>query len=184
MSYTTLNYVDKDGDVGVYEEYKNSHGFCTFVWEVLYRAKIDPYVRYVPFFEDGEMKKCWDLWKSDKLEEFEKIVLMATFDFVMVKKENFSAVAKSFKKFAEKYHTDKERVCSLVDQAKDIERMIEDIDCKDVVAICWQGTSVSDDMWQSYNEEDEEYEDSVPYNINKDDKHWFLFDELYGKKEK
>ena len=50
----------------------------------------------------------------------------------------------------------------------------------DVQAICWNQTSVNFNPWRTRDPDiswvdDEGYR---PYNINKDDRHWFLFDEL------
>lgn len=49
-----------------------------------------------------------------------------------------------------------------------------------VVAAYWQQTSVAQSLWLSVEDENES-EGWRMYDITKDDKHWFLFEELLEK---
>ena len=76
-------------------------------------------------------------------------------------------MAESLELFYEEHH-DPERVCHLKAIA---DRLLELEEDPDVQAITFCHTSCGDDHWWVYQPEDE---DSIPYDLNTMEDHWFL----------
>lgn len=162
MSYTELYAVNKKGDVEFYDEVKNSWAGGMHVWNTLnekYNLKDSMFTQY---------RTTWGKFNKGFYEKYEDMVLGSTFDGCVIKKENFNDLIKYFNKYTE------ETTSSNLDkQIEIIENMKSD---ENVIGVAWCQTSVANDAWDyGYDEEEEEV---IPYNINKGDKHWFLFEEL------
>jgi hypothetical protein len=84
--------------------------------------------------------------------------------------ENIEKVLKAFRNFD---RDDGET--SLKEQADVISEALEKNN--DIIAFGWNMTSVNPCVWTSSNY-DEEKGECLGYNLEKDTKHWFLFDEL------
>lgn len=173
MSYTEIYLVPEKGEVVMYDEVHNSWRGAMYVWTTL-RDKYIPETEEEKQrgYRDSEMKPVWTLHKRDDILPVEKTVLMSTFDFVMVKKENIPAVIDSFEFFA-KLHPDG----SMLEQVEILKKLIDEEDC---FAVCWNQTSVVGDMWYMQDAcgcEDCDGGIDRMYDITKDKKHWFLFEE-------
>ena len=163
MSKTTLMKVTKDGTVEQFKEYRNAFGFGPFIWTAL----CDCYLNGMSWVTAGpDLQRLWDLANDDRLANAEKIALVATFDYAMVKREDIGLVSHAFFWFV-KEHQPQNVVCSLMDQVRDLTTLAQDEDC---AGAAWWGTSVSQDPWAVRYLED----DSRRYNINRDEGHWFL----------
>jgi hypothetical protein len=152
-------------------EYGNSWGGAAFVWNAL----VEKYWPLQPGQKSwersvgmgGDMKPLWALRSVRDVPVPERVVLISTFDRVMVKREDLLWTADCFDTFKDAFHTDHKIVCSLGAQAIDLRALAAD---KKVYAVCWQQTSVAEDQWY----------DNVrrkPYNIKTNNDHFFLFDE-------
>ena len=113
--------------------------------------------------KDNPMKEIWDLFKSPKVTESERIVLGSTFDRVLAKVKSIDKVLQAFREF--------EGDTTLKEQADIIEQAIKGD--PEIVAIGWNQTSVNGDTWATDNY-DEEKEESLGYNLEIGTKHWFL----------
>ena len=188
MSYTEIYAVNKNGDVEEYEDIQNAWRGAMAVWNILEERYLPPFrPSFLPDFVPDEkieehlgykprrcigidkeamkeaMKEIWKLASNENVSEVDTIILCTTFDDVIVKKENIEKVINAFKEF--------EGDTSLKEQATILEKILEDDEC---IGVAWNQTSVNADTWDIYNEDDE----CLPYNINNNDEHWFLFSDL------
>lgn len=157
MSYTEMFGFDKNGDAYYLEDIENAWRGGMAIWNILYEKYFG---EKFPMFGSGGFENLNK--KFDIMPEHEQIALQTTYDFALVKRENFSQVVDAFRKF--------EGETSLKEQADVIEEALNNENC---IAIGWNQTSVNDDNWVCYDY-DEDKDESIPYNINKGNKHWFL----------
>lgn len=162
MSSTELYAVNNKGDVVLYDRVKNSWLGAMHVWNSLN----DKYFLGDSLFEG--FNKTWGYFGKVFYETYEDIILGSTFDYVLVRKDEFDRLIESFQKYFEE-----NRDSNFGKQIEILKQMKED---ENVVAVGWCQTSVSNEHWNGpYDEDKDEFE---PYNINKGDKHWFLFEDL------
>jgi hypothetical protein len=158
MSYTEMFGFNKNGNAYDLAEIKNSWRGGMAIWNYLY----DKYIGgNFPMFGADGFKQLNA--KFDKMPECEQISLLTTYDYALVKREDFQKIIDAFRKF--------EGDTSLKEQADIIEDALADEDC---VAVGWNQTSVNGDNWTNYGGYDDEKDECIPYNINTGDKHWFL----------
>jgi len=178
MSYCELKVVNKSGDVIGHTEFRNAHGWSAYIWDKLFNkyAK-NPESIYDSWIGEENAKRLWALVDDERLEPFERRTLCSTFDNAMIKQEDLEKFIEDLAKFYDK-HPPNNRVCHMRGMVNAIREVIKD---PEDVAICWYQMSVSDDLW--WTNLPEEYCDkcgqmlereSRAYNINTDDKHWFL----------
>lgn len=108
------------------------------------------------------MKEILELFEKNEVSLVNKIVLGTTFDHVVVKREDMPRLMEAFRAF--------EGNTSLKEQADIIQAMHES---GKWVAVVWNQTSVNADTWDQFDYAQDKAE---PYNLNRFDKHWFLFD--------
>lgn len=135
----------------------------------------DPYRGMMSGFQE-----VFDLLKTDRLARWEKIVLLTTCDGALVRAENFIETAEAMEKFHEEYKAMNEgKVFHPLKQAEALRELHSQIEKEGWQAVGWNQTSVNADCpWYGRYEEDEEGEERVPYNINKDTQHWWVFDDF------
>ncbi len=163
MTYQTLYKVTKNGDVEHVKNYNNSFLGAYLVWDKISRKYID---KDDPVPVAGDLQPVWDLWKNPQVPLCERVLMLATFDNIMLRKENFGAFIDAMGK------CDRGLTGHFYQNAKAIKEMLNDDDC---IAVCWNQTSVNADAWQT---------DGRPYNVNVDSEHWFLFDDLQASSKK
>ncbi|MBC2292940.1 hypothetical protein HCC36_06805 [Listeria booriae] len=167
MSSTNIHVVKTNGDVEFYAEVKNSFAGAMHIWNNL-NTKYD----FRDDFFSG-FKKTWGNFNKDVYEDFEDVALGSTFDKVIVKKEEIPLLITAYEKYINEFDGSNLRL--QIEIFKQIEQETN------VIGIAWCQTSVSGDLWDfGY---DEEKDEPIPYNINKGDSHWFLFDDINGKME-
>jgi len=195
MSYTELYGFDKNGDAYFQAEVPNSWRGAVAIWGIMEKKYLPPYIPnyvkstnwyfngisfdevtcklgYAPsricsmFESNNPIKEIWDLVDNERVPQIEKIVLMTTFDKVLVKKENMPKVIEGFIKF--------DGESSLKEQAAILQKMYKDENC---IAVGWNQTSVNADNWGSFNY-NEETGYGEPYNCLTQNEHFWLFDEL------
>ena len=172
MSRTILYLVPESGEIQSYAEYRNSHGSGSYIFTAL----CDRYLDGMQWICSGDnINRLWGLAKDDRLPKHHKIALMTTFDRVMVRRENLGRTADAFELFVEDFPPGR-RVCSLLKQAGDLRLISHEPVC---FAACWQQTSVSMYVWMVRGQETEPggY-DYRPWDVSRDEGHWFLFDDL------
>jgi hypothetical protein len=190
MSTTEIFAVEKSGDVVGKFDLRNSWGGAMAIWTSLS-------TRHLSLGSDGMysmmstgMKPLFDLLKTDKLTRWEKIVLLTTSDNAIVKAENFIEVAGAMETFYESYKGLNEgKVFHLDKQAECLRTLHAEIEEHGWRGVCWNQTSVNADSpwygrYEELEEDGEHYEERVPYNIDRDDKHWFVIEDLDSPEEK
>lgn len=109
MSSTTILALDVSGEKVKSEELKelrNSWGSAPVVWSIIGH-------KYAGCSEFGYMECIEDIWKlyeSESVPLHVRAMLMMTFDYAYVKKENFKRAAEDIRKFAEQFPTEENRV--------------------------------------------------------------------------
>ena len=162
-------------------EFRNSFGGAMYVWMEM----VDKYLPgYSPY--DDQYKKVWALPKSGRMKRHEVIVMLSTFDNVVVKAENFIAVAEAMEQFYEEQGAaQSNKVCHLHLQAEALRKLDSEREEKGWRAVGWNQTSVNGDSpWYGFQENLDDEDDWTPYNLDKRDLHWFLMeDETVTPKE-
>jgi len=175
VSYTELFPVGADGDIHQVFQISNSWGGGMAVWMALS-------AKYVPEYGDGTggmmegYKKLFDLLKTDRLNSWERIVLLTTCDGAMVKAENFAKVAEAMETFFAEYKPALEgRVFHLDRQANYLRKLDGEREEKGWRAVGWNQTSVNGNCpWYGSYDDDENH---TPYNLDKQDTHWWVMDD-------
>ncbi len=168
MSRTEIYAVEQNGDVVAFDDVQNAWLGGMHVWDKLSES----YSFNESLFQGFE--KTWGAFNKGVYETFEDIVLGSTFDMVWVKKENINKLMESFIKYCDKYEGS-----NLLKQVEIFKEIQKD---DDYIGVAWCQTSVADDLWDyGYDEDSDE---SIPYNINKGDKHWELFEGMVKTNDK
>jgi len=164
MSCTEIFGIDKNGDLSEIDETGNAFRGAMAIWTIMeerYLPSLEKpywmteereyYSRLSSFGDDNMMQEIWDIPKSDKVSRIDKIVMCTTFDYCIVKRENFDELLEAFDSF--------EGNTSLKEQAEIIREILDD---ENIVGVAWNQTSVND-MWHGSYDDDDEY---IPFNIN------------------
>lgn len=179
MSWSEVYSFTKDGYANFYGEVQNANRGCMAVWQILEKKYLPSlpipsywgsigggnyYSRTYVVDNRGLMKQIWNLANEDSpLTEEERIVLITTFDKVLVKKEMLPSVIHAY----ENFNGD----TNLKEVAEILKKALND---SEIIAI---GFSISlTDGWTNWGNEENE-EGDRPYNIFKQNDHWFLGEE-------
>lgn len=186
MSCTEIYIFGKDGTICGSGKASNAWRGAMAVWSTLERrylpslpkpywaevtreADRDYWSRTTQMFDvkDPEgMKKIWGLYRDDSpLSRGELIALGSTFDWVLVEASHIDELLKAFRDF--------QGETNLGEQASAIEKLVAKY--PDFTAIGWNQTSVSENQWSTWDEEEDDY---ISYNCLTGDKHWWLFKDL------
>lgn len=181
MSYTSIIHIGRDGMANVAGELRNSHLWSPMTWNVLSMKYRGYLTSFFGTESDADFQALWDMHATDQLTFADNVAMQLTFDNVLVRREDFARVADAL----EQCYSDNSawvagmRGWHIRGAAKAFQDALLD---EDVIAIGFNGTSVSDGPLLGVHEETsvtvdgEEYEDVEvrPYNINVDQEHWFL----------
>lgn len=162
MSYCELIALKKGGIEGI-KEYRNAHGWAAYIWTSLCDTYLPKAAHWL-----SNTKRIWDLFHDDRVSAVDKLVLGSTFDYVVVKFEDLNKLIDVYKKFLEMHPIPNDIICHLPEMIEDLKETSKRTD--EVIGVCWYGMSVSQNLWVTYTEDG----DSVPYDIETGDKHWFL----------
>lgn len=180
MSCMEITFFGKIGKPKFDTDIRNSWRGAMAVWNTLEDRYLPPFMpewakrigtpgdtyHRMASSNPDDAKAIWALWKDERLSETDRICLASTFDWVIVLRKDVPELLKAFREF--KGET------SLPEQADAIEKGFED---KEIVAVGWNQTSVSENHWHShkYNKMTEE---SYPYNLKRHKEHWSLFEKM------
>lgn len=179
MSYTTLFSIGKESGLPMqYKEYRNSWGWCPFVWDVLVKKygiieRLREDKTYKTEFPMPEGMKAWEyLWKLHeegeiRIRNWEHNVLLCTYDRMMIKEADFLELEQSLRMFDEAHGTSN-RVNHTKAMADDIRVLFNETKEGALLGACWWANSVTDDPWHEWDGEDDE---SIPYNFLVDEEH-------------
>lgn len=165
MSYSTLYVLDKDGLMQPDIELANAWGSGAFVWTVLcdkYRKQLsgDSFL----FRDWGEL-----IHRRDELPLtwYEYNVLEWSLDWSIVRVQDFRLFIESLEAFSAEHHGDGRRVNHMPAIARRLRELLEK---QEGYGVGIWNTSVSDDPWTVYENDEDGYR---RYDINKDEKHDF-----------
>ena len=199
MSSTEIFCFNKDGLCCQEYAIKNAWRGAMAVWGIMEEKYLPPYrPSYVPvemsmqefeqrfgfkprrlsatLFATEAVKKenpaeeIWELFEDKTIVLDDRIVLGTTFDWVLVRHDEIEKVVRAFRNFGGE--------TNLKEQADILAEIVKD---ENISAIGWNQTSVNADTWMNAGGPFEERE-RQPYNYLEQDKHWWLFDELEGKR--
>lgn len=173
MSRTTIHKFPEQGPNEDFAEFRNSHRSAMFIWQAMFKryiAKTNNDMEWGMYFmsSNGKMQQVWDLARKMFVPIDERIVMMTTFDKVLVRRSEISGVIDAMHEFERKYPGDS----SILEQVSALEKLAQDETC---FAVGWTQTSLSGDAWWVY---EEAQDDSRRYDLSRDSDHWFLFDAL------
>lgn len=169
MSYCNLvvfrNNKAENDDV----EYRNAHGGASFIWNALCeKYNIRDEFGYAGISAWGAL---WERAKTLNLEDWERLVLLFTYDWALTQKDALCMTADSLDRFAQKYSNGKV-VCHLPAIAKRMRELAAD---ETVQAVGLYAMSCGDNMWFVWNQDTEE---SEPYDLSTGEKHWYTTDDV------
>lgn len=147
--------------------FRNSWGGSARIWDTLYEEYIKDPNNPHDIWLMGNTQKLWDLPKDPEMPDFERAVNIFTFDKVIVRRKNFMKFAYHLDLFAGKYP-----VGDRVDHLKEWQKFFENSKAE---AIGLHGTSVSENLWNLYDEDSDEH---VYYNIDEQDEHFEVYEYL------
>ena len=105
MSRLHLVVFDQQGGISVAKEYRNSHRFYSMVWRELQEAYLKERKHPMGFFTDDIWEPTWKLVKDERLSYEERIVLACTFDYAIIKREQFQTLIDCFKAYSTYHET-------------------------------------------------------------------------------
>lgn len=168
MSYVTIHKMPESGAIEEYVEIHNSWLGAMYIWESMYLRYISLGVYDMAQVHinmmNRDMQKVWDLAKNEQIPLAFRIVLITTFDKVIVRRSDLPRVISAFSDFLMAFNGDN----NLVEQMNALRELSKDETC---YAVCWTQTSVADDIWRVYEVEND---DSRWYDVSRDTGHWFL----------
>lgn len=171
--------VARDGNVVPFAEFKNAFGGAIAIWRILFDRYVEPDddLGFYGLFRDG-IRGLFDLARENKFEPWETVTLMTTCDRVVISIEHVESVASAFEEFDRQHGPAQAGLAfSVGAQAKALRCLLEEREQEGWRGVCWNQTSVNgDSLWYGVQEapdrEDEE-PDIRPYNIDRDEGHWF-----------
>jgi len=184
MSCTTLCAFRPDGDLEYFAEYKNAWHGAMIVWNSMAEKYNTPF----NLMNEESMKALWKLADNPAVPLHDRITLATTYDKFVVYSGDFQRLVAAMRESAKWLPAH----CHITKQADDIEKIMElNAKCSNpdlhIIAVGWNQTSVVD-VWETgksrkaieldENGRDEEYEQEVPYNLNTDEGHHNLFEEV------
>lgn len=197
MSYTEIYGFDVKGNAYKAAEIHNAWRGAMAIWHYLEDTYLPPfipfYIQHMPWYhremtEEELEKRCafkpsrlqplgiddkdtvndiWNLAYDRNVPDKDRIVLLTTFDKILVKKENMPYVIESFLAFNAPN-------TSLIEQAEILKQLFNSSDC---IAVGWNQNSVCVESWgNNFNRaKDGEYS---PYNCLQQNEHqWLPFTE-------
>lgn len=123
--------------------------------------------------------RVWNLAKDSRLENFERGVMLSTFDDCICLRDNLETLAGYFDRFHKKYSCKNVGASfHMKGQATELRRVLED---PDVRGVAWIQTSVCGDVWEIFDDAEAM---TYPYNIDRGEKHWeWNLDEVMLKEQ-
>lgn len=167
MSYCALVLFGEDGTPQNEIEFRNAWGGAARIWGSLYERYVNPEGNWM-----RDTKALWALADDPRLADFERDVLVSTFDNVVVPRTAFHRMASALRRFVQEHP-----VPGRVDHLSEWAVVFESSGCR---AIGFHHTSVSDNPWGGVPHTCEtcghELDDSAePYCLDKHTKHWDPF---------
>ena len=174
MSETRLYTVGRNGDVEIYERFRNAHGGSMAIWRILAEKHLQATGMAFTMMMMSGLKPVFDLAKKGNLAPWETVTLMTTFDKVVIPIEHVASVASALEKFTEEYGPAQEAqnfIFHIPQQAEALRKVVEEAEEKGWRGVCWNQMSASEALWDGIREEGED--ERRPHNVDKDEGHWY-----------
>lgn len=167
MSYCTLYAAFEDGDITPHKDYRNSWRGAMAVWTYMVERYLRP-PKDSFWLSNQEFltEKLYPLASDLNIPFEDRVTMATTYDRVLVAQKDFKLLCQCMNDTGSRMPAQNH----IVSQARDIAGLPKK--CR---AVGWRQTSVSADMWDVYV--NGEWQDRN-YNIDIDDEHWWLFDEV------
>ncbi len=181
MSRTEIYAVTPEGDIELEAEISNSYRGAMHVWTTLAvkYGLVKPGEEGYLLIRPGLMNQVWKLRDDDRLTWWEKVVLLSTFDNVVILRDDLPRASEAFKAWSDAnviINTNGAREASSIGaQGLTMKRILDHE--RGFRGVCWNQTSVCANPWWVYDTSGED-EEGRPFNIDRDEKWWSLFDEF------
>jgi len=146
VSYTTIKAIWVGEKIEDIEELRNSHGSATVIWNEMCKKYYGTKEHCYMFNET--LDKLWPRWRDLSIPEYQRSVLMMTYDFAYVSKKDYARAAFDIKKFFIDFPTNPEYVNHWPRIAELFEADLG------VPAIGFQMTSCGEELWDFGIDED------------------------------
>lgn len=167
MSTTTVCITGRDGDVHEGRCFRNSWGSAWFIWDALWRAYVDTTatVHHLSSLPSAMTRaQLWALDRDPRLPPPERITLISTFDYVMIRRDECLLVADAFDAFVRRFERRHSGPSTITLQANYLRELAAH---PDIHEVCWQQNSAGSALWS--------VDPDRPYNVRTDTQHWQLF---------
>lgn len=173
--------VPHSGPIEPLEEFGNAWGGAIRIWNSLIGAYLTPASESqiereirIGRMMMGGFQEVWALGRGDRLKAFERLVLLSTYDKVIVEAARCAELAAAFREF------DRVHPAGGVNHLPAMADVLDRIPSS-VAGVCWQQTSVAEDQWTVRKGED----DSRLFDLARDANHgaWFMFEKLAAPDE-
>ncbi len=175
MSSTELYRVSSNGDAVWHCDFSNAFRGAFLIWKNLGERYISPNI----IINHVGLERVEKLQWRDDIPVAHRIVLMSTFDTVVVHRERIPRLIRAYNDYREEdWDTGNVPLFSF-----ELDKLFLDRDC---TAICWNQTSVNSSIWTVHEYKNDRDDEGTfrPYNIFTGTDHWFLFDRLEEIEEK
>lgn len=178
MSRTEIYAVVEDGNIEFEAEISNSYRGAMHVWTALAvkYGLVKPGEEGYLLIRPGLMDQVWKLRDDERLSWWERVVLLSTFDKVVILRDDLPRAIEAFRAWAGAnviINTNgAQEASSIGAQGLTFKRMLE----RGFRGACFNQTSVCANPWWVYDNSGDE-EEGRPFNIDRDTEWWSLFDE-------
>lgn len=174
MSYMEFKMAKKDGEVMTLTTYKNAFGGVPFIWEEIFNKYLkNPQIPYDSWMQDRG-KRLWEAPKDENIPRWLRVILLATFDRAIIEYNKLPGIAALYRHFITIFPP-KSGVCHLPEWASMCESVYTQETENTCSGVCFYGGSGSADLWEIH---DNELETCRPYDLSKDEEHWFVYEEM------
>ncbi len=162
MSYATV-HLFKDDVIWDSQEFKNSWKGSAYIWGKLFDRYIKKH-EFDSWMNETKAKELWNLAGDKTIPLFERIVLGFTLDHALVYQKDFHEFESALRDFNNRYDKGSTSNSHLIAWADYI------AENRHAQAVALYGTSVSEDLWEVFDEKN-----YVSYNLKTMNKHYDLF---------
>lgn len=178
MSRTELYIVKKEGNLELFKEFGNSHRGAALLWSNLCEKYFNNRTGWLSADLSKSDKMRGKLWKLDhdpRVPRELRILLISTFDHMLIRKENFEKFIIACEEVYQKDYLEEMGHFKIYPTI-----LLEILNYVDCIGIGWNQTSVCSDVWYVYDTCKYCVDGTIQrdYNIFKDNDHNFLFEYL------
>jgi hypothetical protein len=131
------------------EKIENAHRGARMIWEQLITLYLDN-TSFRKLVEEDKMDKLWDLVNDERLNKYERICLLYTFDYALIDRENIEELVEALKSMHISENYD-----GLFEQASIIENVFKNN--KDIYYLGANHNSVSTNFWEDKKDIDKSW---------------------------